>query len=86
MTDLSLTILSAATAMIALTMICLAGLRGWSQWIALKRHEMDMPVASGHQADSDGAANFASAASRIDIADLRERVRKLEAIAAGVDL
>ncbi len=84
MTDLSLTLLSGASAMIAMTIMCLAGLRGWSQWIALKRHEMDMPV---HATASHGdGPDIVSAASRIDIADLRERVRKLEAIAAGVDL
>ena len=27
-----------------------------------------------------------SAATRIDVADLKERIRKLEAIAAGIDL
>jgi hypothetical protein len=84
MTDLSLTLLSGASAMIAMTIMCLAALRGWSQWIALKRHEMDrMPTAPAQHSDGPDIAN---AASRIDIADLRERVRKLEAIAAGVDL
>jgi hypothetical protein len=56
-------------------------LRGWKGWLELKRLELqnrstlasaDMPVAS--------------AGSRIEIADLKERIRKLEAIAAGVDL
>jgi hypothetical protein len=83
MTDLSLTLLSGASAMIAMTIMCLAALRGWSQWIALKRHEMDRPVTA---TDHDSGPDIANAASRIDIADLRERVRKLEAIAAGVDL
>jgi hypothetical protein len=83
MTDLSLTLLSAASAMMAMTILCLAALRGWSQWIALKRHEMDLPAAT---ATHSGGPDIVNAASRIDIADLRERVRKLEAIAAGVDL
>jgi len=49
-----------------------AGLKAWNGWLDLKRITGDrtLPPASG----------------RIEIADLRERVRKLEAIAAGIDL
>ena len=80
MTDLSMTFISGATALIALSIVSLAALRGWSQWIALRRHELDRDARPGHDEGS------LTAASRIDLADLRERVRKLEAIAAGVDL
>lgn len=84
MTDLSISLISAATLMGALAIVALAALRGWGQWIALRRHEMDQRFApAGGPATDDMVGN---AASRIDIADLRERIRKLEAIAAGVDL
>ena len=82
MTDLSISLLSAAMAMVGLTIVSLAALRGWNQWIALRRDEIERfhaPV--GPNADQSGGTG-----SRIEIADLRERVRKLEAIAAGVDL
>jgi hypothetical protein len=46
----------------------------WKGWLDLKRAELG------------GAARGNSAiGNRIDVADLKERVRKLEAIAAGVD-
>ena len=65
----------AATAMTA--MLCLAGLKAWRQWIDLRRYE----IAAGRS-----APEAADPAPRIEIADIRERLRKLEAIATGVDL
>jgi hypothetical protein len=38
-----------------------------------------------HELERARPGGEASAASRIDLADLRERLRNLEAIAAGVD-
>ncbi|MEP9357302.1 hypothetical protein [Sphingomonas sp. KR3-1] len=60
-------------------MITAAGLSGWRGWLALKRQEL----SAHHVGD---APAMPTAASRIEIADLKERIRKLEAIAAGVDL
>ena len=60
-----------------LGMIVAGGLAGWRGWLALKASELDrMP----------GDAPVPTAGARIEIADLRERIKKLEAIAAGVDL
>ena len=70
------------TALTALAMISLAGLRGWSGWLALKHRELDI-VSQAREADQPQPP---SASQRIEIADLKERLRKLEAIAAGVDL
>ncbi|HKY81044.1 MAG TPA: hypothetical protein VJM09_06180 [Sphingobium sp.] len=52
-------------------------LRGWNGWLDLKRAELA-------QRPGEGASS--SAATRIEVADLKERIRKLEAIAAGVDI
>ena len=52
-------------------------LKGWQGWLELKRFELTHGAAD-HQ--------LPPATGRIEIADLRERVRKLEAIAAGIDL
>ena len=59
----------------------IVALRGWRDWIQLKREEL----VSAHSplANDPGVPH---AGSRIEIADLKERLRKLEAIAAGVDL
>lgn len=55
----------------------LAGLRAWNGWLELKRFELT------HDA---GDRTLPPASGRIELADLRERVRKLEAIAAGIDI
>ena len=52
-------------------------LKGWQGWLELKRLELVNGKAEG---------TLPPATGRIEIADLRERVRKLEAIAAGIDL
>jgi hypothetical protein len=54
-----------------------AGLKAWNGWLELKRFELT------HEAGDRG---LPPANGRIEIADLRERVRKLEAIAAGIDI
>src|SRR5512132_3844173 len=54
-----------------------AALKGWQGWLELRRFELT------HAA---GDRMLPPAGNRIEVADLRERVRKLEAIAAGIDL
>lgn len=54
-------------------------LRGWRGWLELKRLELQSRT-------TDTAVPAPSMTSRIELADLKERIRKLEAIAAGVDL
>ncbi len=69
--------LAMATAALAgLAMLTAATLAGWRGWLELK-HEQ---IASRRQLLPNGAG------ARIEIADLKERIRKLEAIASGVDL
>ncbi len=69
--------LIAATVLVALGTAAFAGLKGWHEWLELKRMELTHSLADGH---------LPPAGNRIELADLRERVRKLEAIAAGIDL
>ena len=84
-------IITHATAALVLTgwavIFAYVGLKGWNGWLALKRAELEL--VSGHRGGatgmSDGTATV-SAATRIDVADLKERIRKLEAIAAGIDV
>ena len=71
-------ILIATAALLGLMVIAATALKGWQGWLELKNRELDRTHPDSHQAGT-GAA-------RIEIADLKERVRKLEAIAAGVDL
>ena len=52
-----------------------AALKGWQGWLELKRFEVS------HAVDH----SLPPAGGRIELADLKERVRKLEAIADGID-
>lgn len=65
-----------------LLVVTIAALKGWRDWIGLQR--LSLEGRSGH--GSEPMTGVPSSAARIELADLRERVRKLEAIAAGVDL
>lgn len=80
--DPNLYITLSVSGLAGLGMVTAAGLSGWRGWLALKRQEL-----AGREAGTPHAEpTIPSAASRIEIADLKERIRKLEAIAAGVDL
>jgi hypothetical protein len=61
--------------------VSVAALKGWRDWINLQRLSIE-----GRSASHEPATGVPSSAARIELADLKERVRKLEAIAAGVDL
>ncbi len=83
MTDPNLYLTTAAAGLAGLGMICLAALAGWRGWLALKAQELS--TFGAHSPTSEGP-NLPNASARIEIADLKERIRKLEAIASGVDL
>ena len=76
----SLMILSTAT-LVGLAMLGGLAAWGWAGWLRLKLRELDVRPGAG----TDGA-ELPAVSQRIDLADLKERIRKLEAIAAGVDL
>ena len=73
----------ASAALFAVAIITVASLRGWQGWLALKTRELDL-ITAGRSPEIEGGAGTGMA--RIEMADLKERIRKLEAIAAGVDL
>ena len=75
----SQTLITALAAIVAIAIVAATMLRGWQGWLALKTRELDH-----HRPELDGGS--ATGMARIEIADLKERIRKLEAIAAGVDL
>ena len=73
--------LIATCSLLGLVILTLAALRGWQSWLMLKERELDMCV---RPTEIEGGAR--EGAARIELADLKERIRKLEAIASGVDL
>lgn len=72
----------ASAALVGLCVIAATMLSGWQGWLTLKQREMDLQ----HNNDHDLPTAQSGMTARIEIADLKERIRKLEAIAAGVDL
>ena len=66
-----------ASILLAMGLGCVAGLKGWQAWLDFKRLEL---------ASQTGDHGLPPATGRIELADLKERVRKLEAIAAGIDI
>ncbi len=68
--------------LIGTAILAWTALSGWRGWLELERMKLE-GMRQDQQAASPGAT---SPAARIELADLKERVRKLEAIAAGVDL
>lgn len=63
--------------LLAMGLGCVAALKGWQAWLDYKRLEL---------ASQTGDHGLPPATGRIELADLKERVRKLEAIAAGIDI
>lgn len=68
------------TVMAVATLVCLmilsaTALLAWNGWLDLKRTELAR----------EGKSPTDHALGMIDLSDLKERLRKLEAIAAGVD-
>jgi hypothetical protein len=60
----------------------LAALKGWQGWLELKR----MELTAGAAGTAPAARPHGGAGDMIEMADLKERIRKLENIAACVDL
>lgn len=83
MTDPNLYFTMAGASLAGLGMVCMAALAGWRGWLALKERELSTFADHGGHTDGPSLPN---ASARIEIADLKERIRKLEAIASGVDL
>lgn len=65
----------ASSGLAAMGIAAFAGLKGWQGWLDIKRLEI-----AGHRQERSPAMD------RIEMADLKERIRKLEAIASCVDL
>ncbi len=75
MSEAMITITLASFALAALGIALFTALRGWQGWLEVRRLEV-----AGHGREPRGPA-----ADRIEIADLKERIRKLESIAACID-
>jgi hypothetical protein len=77
------TLILAATILAVTAMVCIAAARAWRGWLDLKRLEL-----AARKAPSDAVQEAAEddVGVRIELAAVRERLKKLEAIASGVEL
>ena len=66
----------AAAGLAATAMLCLTFLRAWRSWLEVRRVEAGRAEVGGSEAIG----------VRIELADVRERLKKLEAIASGIEL
>jgi hypothetical protein len=66
---------------IGLLVVAAATLRAWQGWLDFKRKELALAQPRKRGDDGSGLGT-----ARIELADLKERIRKLEAIASGVEL
>lgn len=78
------TIVIAATCLVGICVVAFALLRGWQGWLQYKQQELDRGQHHSHAAEIEGGAGVGAA--RIELADMKERIKKLEAIASGVEL
>jgi hypothetical protein len=76
MSEVMTMIALAGSGLAGLSIAAYAGLKGWQGWLDLKRLEL-----AAQRTPERGPAM-----DRIEMADLRERIRKLESIASCVDL
>lgn len=74
MSDATTLLALLSIAALSLAVMVGAALRAWRDWLELKRLELGGPRRAGR------------GAGRLELADLRERVRRLETIADGSDL
>ena len=73
-------VLIVAVATLAVTlMLCFTALRGWNGWLELRRLEMAQRELVQEESETEVGL-------RIELAGVKERLKKLEAIASGVDI
>ncbi|MGE0179498.1 MAG: hypothetical protein AB7O91_06735 [Sphingomonas sp.] len=74
---MSATLVLATAAVLVTAILCMAGLSAWRGWLALRRLEIER-CRDDIPAEDVG--------TRIELAAVKERLKKLEAIASGVEL
>ena len=75
-TDPAMLLIVGSTGTAGIGIAAAAALRGWREWLDVRRLEIGGRPAGGRRP---------GAGTRVELADLRARVRRLEAIANGGD-
>jgi hypothetical protein len=83
MTEAYLPLIIAGTAVLIVAMLCAAALSAWRGWLNLKHAQLRAgPTDASVQHEEEQA----SPVVLIEVAAVKERLRRLEAIANGVEL
>lgn len=79
--------LSLAISLVLCTaIVCGVGLAAWRGWLDYKRMDLQARRAPIAVADEEDEPSEAGTGARIELAAVKERLRRLEAIANGVEL
>jgi hypothetical protein len=78
------TLVITAACLVGICVVAFALLRAWQGWLELKRQELERSAHRMGAREIEGGAG--EGAARIELADMKERIKKLEAIASGVEL
>lgn len=78
------TLVIALTSLVGICVVAFALLRAWQGWLELRRQEIERGTTGKRLNEIEGGA--AAGGARIELADMKERIKKLEAIANGVEL
>jgi hypothetical protein len=76
MTDPAMLMMASSAALLGIGIACAATLRAWSGWLEFKRLELGVK--------SPGRTE--GGAAKVELTELKNRVRKLEAIASGIEI
>ena len=79
MSDIDLMV-TGLLALAGVALVAILMLRAWGGWLDYKKLELASRAGGAEPAADTGATG-----GRIELADLKARVRKLEAIASGID-
>ena len=71
-------LVGAAAALLVTALLCITALRAWRGWLELRRLEIGQRAVAEPAEEDVGV--------RIELAGVKERLKKLEAIASGVEL
>jgi hypothetical protein len=75
----------AVSLVLVAALLCGAGLAAWRGWLELKRMELQS-AAKAPVADKGTSRGRPDTGALIELAAVKERLRRLEAIASGVEL
>jgi hypothetical protein len=82
MSEMTLPLILVSAIVLVTFMVCVSALKAWRGWLELKRLQLQLRGVPD-AADDDPVK---SPAALIEIASVKERLRRLEAIANGVEL